>query len=109
MVFAGLYEWWRDPAAADDSPDKWMLSTSILTREATGELLGIHDRMPVFLSPELLDEWLDPHTEGSDELLEEISAGGAEVAEYAEFHEVDGAVGNVRSSGPSLIAPVHAA
>ncbi|MDJ0335453.1 SOS response-associated peptidase [Salinibacterium sp. G-O1] len=109
MVFAGLYEWWRDPAAADDSPDKWMLSTSILTRDATGELAGIHDRMPVFLSPGLLDEWLDPHTEGSEELLDEISAGGAEVAEFAEFHEVDRAVGNVRSSGPSLIEPVNAA
>ena len=109
MVFAGLYEWWRDPLAADDSPEKWLLSTAILTRDATGELAGIHDRMPVFLSPELLDEWLDPHTEGSAELLDEISASGAEVAEYAEFHEVDGGVGNVHSAGPSLIEPVHAA
>ena len=109
MVFAALYEWWRNPAEADDSADKWMLSTSILTRDATGRLASIHDRMPVFLSPEMLDEWLDPHTEGSVDLLDEISAGGAEVAEYAEFHEVDSAVGNVRSSGPSLIEPIHAA
>jgi hypothetical protein len=56
---------------------------------------------------ELLDEWLDPHTEGSEELLVEIAAGGAEVAEYALFHEVDGGVGNVRSSGPSLIEPIR--
>lgn len=108
MVFAGLYEWWRDPAAADNSPDRWLLSTSILTRDATGALAGIHDRMPVFLSPELLDEWLDPHTEGSTELLDEISAGGAEIAQFLEFHEVDKAVGNVRSSGPSLIEPIRA-
>ena len=64
LVFAGLYEWWRDPAAADDFADKWLLSTSILTRASTGALAGIHDRMPVFLSPELVDEWLDPHSEG---------------------------------------------
>ena len=106
FVFAGLYEWWRNPAAGDDSPDKWLLSTSILTREAAGELAGIHDRMPVFLSPELLDEWLDPHTEGEEHLLAEISQGGEAVAEYAQFHVVDRAVGNVRNNSPELIAPV---
>lgn len=109
MVFAGLYEWWRDASAAEDSPQRWLLSTSILTREATGALAGIHDRMPVFLSPGLVDEWLDPHTQGSPELLDEISAGGAEAAEYAQFHEVEKSVGNVRSSGPALIEPVTAA
>ena len=106
FVFAGLYEWWRNPAEADDSPDKWLLSTSILTREATGELAGIHDRMPVFLSPELLDEWLDPNTEGEEDLLAEISHGGEEVAERVEFHVVDRAVGNVRNNSPELIQPI---
>lgn len=107
FVFAGLYEWWRDPAEGDDSPDKWLLSTSILTRDATGELAGIHDRMPVFLSPELLDEWLDPHTEGAEDLLAEISHGGEEVAERVQFHVVDRAVGNVRNNSPELIRPVE--
>ena len=108
LVFAGLYEWWRDPAATPDSPAKWLLSTSILTRSATGALAGIHDRMPVFLSPGLLDEWLDPHTEGSPELLDEISAGSTDVAGFVEFHEVDRGVGNVRNSGPSLVLPLNA-
>ncbi len=106
LVFAGLYEWWRNPAAADDAPDKWLLSTSILTRESTGELADIHDRMPVFLSPELMEEWLDPHSEGSEELLEEVSFGGVEQAERVEFYEVGREVGNVRNKGPHLIDPV---
>jgi putative SOS response-associated peptidase YedK len=106
FVFAGLYEWWRNPAEADDSPDKWLLSTSVLTREATGALAGIHDRMPVFLSPELLDEWLDPHTEGEEDLLAEISHGGEEMAERVEFHVVDRAVGNVRNNSPALMQPI---
>lgn len=105
-VFAGLYEWWRNPAAADDSPDKWLLSTSILTRESTGELASIHDRMPVFLAPELMEEWLDPHSEGTEELLEEISAGGVEQAERMQFYAVSRDVGNVRNNGPQLIEPV---
>jgi len=108
FVFAALYEWWRNPEAAADSPDKWLLSSSVLTREATGRLAGIHDRMPVFLSPELIDEWLDPHTEGGTELLDEVSYGGVEVEERVQFHEVDRAVGNVRNNTPSLIEPVAA-
>lgn len=103
FVFAGLYEWWRNPAAGDDSPDKWLLSTTIITREATGALAAIHDRMPVFLQPELIDEWLDPHSEEPQNLLEAASAGGVELAARAEFYEVGRAVGNVRNNSPELI------
>lgn len=106
LVFAGLYEWWRNPAAAADSPDRWLLSTSVLTRESTGELASIHDRMPVFLAPELIDEWLDPHTEGDDDLLEAISAGGVEMEQRLAHHEVDRAVGNVKNNSPALIEPL---
>lgn len=106
IVFAGLYEWWRNPAASADSPDKWLLSASILTRESAGELASIHDRMPVFLSPELMEEWLDPHSEGSEELLKEVSHGSIEQAERVEFYEVARAVGNVRNNTPELMEPM---
>lgn len=107
VVFAGLYEWWRNPTAADDAPDKWLLSTSILTRGATGELAGIHDRMPVFLAAELIDEWLDPHTEGGEELLDEVSEGAVDGESRMQFYAVDGAVGNVRNNSPALVEPVQ--
>ena len=106
FVFAGLYEWWRNPAVADDSPDTWLLSTSILTRDSTGELATLHDRMPVLLTPELLDEWLDPHTEGEEDLLAEIAHGAVEMAQRVEFHVVDRAVGNVRNNSPELMEPL---
>jgi putative SOS response-associated peptidase YedK len=105
-VFAGLYEWWRDPAAADDAHDNWLLSTSILTRQAEGELASIHDRMPVFLSADLADEWLDPYTDGTRELLDLVSTGSLAVAEAMTFYEVDRAVGNVKNNGPQLIEPI---
>lgn len=105
FAFAGLYEWWKNPEAADGSPERWMLSASILTRASTGRLAGIHDRMPVFLSPDLLDEWLDPHEEAGQELVDAVAEGGAEVAEYAEMHVVGGAVGNVRNNSPELAEP----
>lgn len=105
MAFAGLYEWWRNPAATTDA-DKWLLTTTIITQAAVGQLADIHDRMPVFLSPDIAEEWLDPHEGVSAELLGAISLGGIELAEDAEFYEVSPAVGNVRNSGPELIAPV---
>ena len=105
IVFAGLYEWWRNPAVADDSPDKWVLSTSILTIGSVGALAGIHDRMPVFLAPELAEEWLDPHSVGSPELLDEVSAGAVDVAEQAQFYAVGREVGNVRNNSPELLLP----
>ncbi len=106
LVFAGLYEWWRNPAIAEDSPDKWLLSTTILTQDAAAELAGIHDRMPVFLDPALIDEWLEPGTDGTDELLGAVAACGIELAHSIEFHEVDRAVGNVRNNSPQLIEAI---
>ncbi|MCU1546147.1 MAG: hypothetical protein JWP30_1247 [Homoserinimonas sp.] len=106
LQFAALYEWWRNPDAAGDSPVTWLLSTSIVTRKSAGELEAIHDRMPVLLPPELVDEWLDPHVEGTEDLLELASQGGAAMAEVAEFYQVGAAVGSVRNNEPSLLNPV---
>jgi len=108
FAFAGLYEWWRNPAAGDDADDRWVLSTTIITREATGALADIHDRMPVFLQPELLGEWLDPQEHDARDLLDAVSLGGVELAEEALFREVGRAVGNVRNNSPELIQPVTA-
>jgi putative SOS response-associated peptidase YedK len=102
MLFAGLYEWWRNPAAADDAPDKWLLSATVVTRAAAASLADIHDRMPVFLDSDLVEEWLDPQEEAGQELVDEIVAGGAEVAQRVEFHEVSPAVGSVQNNGPEL-------
>ncbi|MCU1549600.1 MAG: hypothetical protein JWR36_160 [Glaciihabitans sp.] len=106
LVFAALYEWWKNPAAAEGSADKWMLSTTILTRPSAGPLASIHDRMPVLLDADVVEEWLDPEEEGSQELADLVADAGAGVAARAEFHEVDPAVGSVRNNGEQLIARV---
>lgn len=77
MLFAALYEWWRDPAKAPDAADRWVLSTTILTRASSGPLRDVHERMPVFVGADIMDDWLDPHTEGDADLLEGV-AGEAE-------------------------------
>jgi putative SOS response-associated peptidase YedK len=106
MLFAGLYEWWRNPAAADDAPNKWLLSATILTRVSAGSLTDVHDRMPVFLDADLVEEWLDPQEEGSQELVDHVVGAAIEVADRAEFHEVGAAVGSVQNNGSELIAAI---
>lgn len=100
LPLAALYEWWREPDGG------WLLSASILTRAATGDLAAIHDRMPVFLDRSDLDLWLDPTRHGDAELVEEIAIRGAEIAPRLTLTPVGSAVGNVRNDGPDLIRPV---
>jgi putative SOS response-associated peptidase YedK len=52
--FAGLWDTWKHPDG------KTILSCTILTTEANSLLKDIHTRMPVILSPEDYDLWLDP-------------------------------------------------
>jgi putative SOS response-associated peptidase YedK len=110
MLFAGLYEWWRNPAIANGAPGAWLLSATVITRAASGPLVDLHDRMPVFLDAYLLEEWLDPQHSDDDpvgkELVDEIVAGGAEVAERVGFHEVSAAVGSVENNDATLIDAV---
>ena len=106
MLFAGLYEWWKNPAAPEGSPDRWLLSATILTRPSTGPLAEIHDRMPVFLDPEFAAEWLDPFEAGDELLVEQISEAAADVADRVGFHPVGTDVGNVANNSPALTAPL---
>jgi len=57
MVFAGLYEVWRDRS---DPEAEWMRSCAIVTTAANEKLEPIHDRMPVVLAERDWAEWLDP-------------------------------------------------
>ena len=52
VLFAGLYESWQ-PA-----PDRWQRTFTIITTEPNDVVRPIHDRMPVVLPSDGLDEWL---------------------------------------------------
>jgi putative SOS response-associated peptidase YedK len=102
LAFAGLYAWWRDPAKADDDPDRWLLTCTIITQAATDLLGQIHDRTPVLLTPEARGPWLDC-SDGDPATAARLigSLPEARLAPYV----VGTAVGNVRNNGPQLIAP----
>jgi putative SOS response-associated peptidase YedK len=54
FAFAGLWDRWRNPQG------KTIESCTILTTTPNSLLADIHDRMPVILSPDNYDIWLDP-------------------------------------------------
>ncbi len=106
LLFAGLYEWWKDPAKAADDPARWMLSFTIMTREAVGALGSIHDRMPLFVDADHADAWLDPATDNVGDVLDAAVDAAPALVETLESYVVDRAVGNVRNDSPALIEPV---
>lgn len=103
LTFAGLYEFWRDPALADDDPLRWLTTFTIITTSADPGLDRIHDRQPLVLDPEQWATWLDPDEHDADTV-----AGLLAYARPGRFaaHPVDRAVGNARRGGPDLVRPI---
>ncbi|MET4059100.1 putative SOS response-associated peptidase YedK [Arthrobacter sp. UYP6] len=116
--FAGLYEWWRDPAKAPGEPGSWLLSTSILTTaapdpevirsagqpEVLAELGELHDRLPMPLSRDTMAAWLDPAAPNAGALVRRVLAEAHGEAARWTLNEVGPAVGSVRNDGPELLA-----
>lgn len=78
VAFAGLYSWWKD-----HGDDSWVLTATMLTRDATGPLTELHHRAPVVVDRAQWDDWLDVESDPVDELFEMISEVSAEL--MAEF------------------------
>lgn len=88
LAFAGLWETW--------GPDK-MVTCTIVTTSALGELRHIHDRMPLALSPDRWSAWLGE--EPADDLL---APPDPDFLSGLEIRPVGPAVGNVRNNYPDL-------
>lgn len=101
LAMAGLYEFWKDPARADDDPDRWLVTAAIITTTAVDEMGQVHDRQPVLLRPDRWDAWLDPGVDG-----EGAAALLASAAPRLELTPVSTAVNKVGTDGPELILPV---
>jgi putative SOS response-associated peptidase YedK len=102
LAMAGLYEIWRDPTRAEDDPDRFRWTCTVLTTQAEDSLGHIHDRMPLMVERERWHEWLDPTTPGDTSLLVPAAPGRLEA--YA----VSTLVSNVRNNGPELVQPLEA-
>jgi putative SOS response-associated peptidase YedK len=86
FAFAGLWERWQD-----------VESCTILTTSANELLAPLHDRMPVILSPNDYDTWLDPATSDVSYLLDQYPA--EEMIRYP----VNPVVNNARHEGADCV------
>ncbi|MDO5662629.1 MAG: SOS response-associated peptidase [Brachybacterium sp.] len=109
LLMAALVSWWKGdgtndgPAATDDGA--WLLTATIITREAAGDLARIHDRTPVMLRRSEVDAWLDPGMDDKDAAEAWVKDDAHLLDDGAlEVRPVDPAVGSVRNEGPELIA-----
>ncbi len=116
IVFAGLYEWWKDPSKAEGDPERWLLSTSILTTDSPPEGYAGRDagRTDGPARPGAAADgprrpcrpgWTRRPTTPPD-WSDLVRAGAHDVAEGWTIDAVGTAVGNVRNDSPELIEPV---
>jgi putative SOS response-associated peptidase YedK len=104
MAFAALYSWWKDHSKAEDDPERWHLTATILTSDAVDELLHIHDRNPVPLPRDWWDDWLDTSIEGDQDFVDAAVQAALPVAGALEVREI--APIPFQANGPELIRPV---
>ncbi len=110
LYMAALVAWWKGPGGHEGpaaSPDgSFLLSTTIITREATGELAEIHDRTPMMLRREEVDVWLDTAQDDRHAAQEWILEDTHHLDDATlSVREVDPAVGKVGNDGPELLEP----
>lgn len=100
LFMAGLWSVWKPKDRDDAAP---LLSCTIITTDAPGELAEIHDRMPLMVPERDWDRWLDPNAPIDEELL----ARPPDVHDIL-MREVSTLVNSVRNNGPELLEPVAA-
>lgn len=103
LAMAGLYELWRDPTRAQDDPLRWKWTCTVITTTATDDLGRIHDRMPLMLTRDAYDDWLDPRPQSADDLLELLRPAAPGLLEA---FPVSSLVSNVVNNGPELVVPL---
>ncbi|QWT23827.1 SOS response-associated peptidase [Subtercola sp. PAMC28395] len=107
LAAAGLY-------SARKLDDEWAVTFTIITREARDASGEVHDRMPVFLTPDAWDAWLDPrkieaNSAGQGAILDLLDRSSTAVASTITTYAVDRRVNNSRtldSSDATLIEPL---
>lgn len=97
LVFAALYSWWQESSATPP-----ICTATILTTEAPDELSWIHPRVPVFVSPESWEGWLDPNVKGDQKMVDGVVATQHATTSTLRAYSV----APVRGDGPDLVTPM---
>ncbi len=97
LLFAGLYESWQP------EPDVWEPTYTIITTEANAVVGGVHDRMPVILPEDRVDDWLFPKETDFDKLRGLLVPARDDLLVST---AVSPDVNSVKNDNPSLVEPV---
>jgi putative SOS response-associated peptidase YedK len=100
LFMAGLWSTWRPKDAPKAAAP--LLSCTIITTDALGELAEVHDRMPLIIDETDWDRWLDPDSPIDPELLMPHAT-----VERVRIREVSRLVNSVRNNGPELLDPAE--
>jgi putative SOS response-associated peptidase YedK len=95
FTLAGLWERWDRGAEPVET-------CAIITTEAAGRIVTIHDRMPVIIPPEGRSAWLSEGTP-TEELVARLAGGDVE---DLEAYEVSTLVNSPANDGPDCIEPL---
>lgn len=97
VAFAGLWEAWTGPNGEE------METAAVITCEANRMLAPIHHRMPVVISPEAFDFWLDPKVDAQTAAALLVPAP----ENLFEAWEISRDVNRVTNDHPGLLEPVQ--
>jgi putative SOS response-associated peptidase YedK len=97
MALAGLWDRWTGQGAQ-------LESCAILTTDANERVRPIHERMPVIISSELFDRWLDPRNHDIGELRRLL---GQPPAEPLVAYPVSSLVNKPENDSPACIEPIR--
>ncbi len=100
-LFAGLFEYWRDPSLPATAPARQ--TCTVLTTEPSDDIDNVHDRMPVILDPRDVDQWLTSGPSGAEERLALLKPAPVGTLQHL---AVNIAVGSIRNDGPELLEPI---
>ncbi|MFK8057566.1 MAG: SOS response-associated peptidase, partial [Saprospiraceae bacterium] len=96
LVFAGIWEVWRDPSNSELEKRTF----SIVTTVPNAEMTPVHDRMPVVLAKAEQQAWLEDLSDVEITALTQTPRDG-----ILEMYAVEHLVGKVRNNGPQLHEP----
>lgn len=105
LALAGLWDVWRGPDGHGPGPGRGdaLRTCTVLTTEPNELVAPVHDRMPVILTPEACETWLDDE-EGDVDLLSALLVPCP--AALLEMWPVSADVGDVGNDGPWLVEPL---
>ena len=96
LVFAGLWDVWRDAEGRRTE------TCTIITTEANKTMASVHHRMPAILPEEVWNEWIRRGQLSSARLQELLAPAGEDLLVA---HRVGLGVNDVRNDFPGLVAP----